>query len=157
MKERITRFIDWFYFPFFRKYFSPELFRYAACGGANMVFQWLLYAVLYNFVFDKMNWDLGFVVISPHIAALLVSFPIATFTGFWLQNNVAFAGSSLREGTKFFRYLGVVAVNLLINYAGLKLLVEVLHIYPTPSKMLIDIVTVTFSFLMSKHFTFRKK
>ncbi len=50
----------------------------------------------------------------------------------------------------------VVIVNLLINYFGLKLCVEVLYWYPTPSKMLITMFTVVFSFFAQKYFSFRE-
>lgn len=154
MKRFLTRLIDALYFPFLRKYLPRDLFRYAACGGGNLVFDWLLYFVCYNYVFDRVNWDLGFVVISPHIAALLVSSPISALTGFWLQKNITFQASPLRSSTQLFRYILVYGVNLVINYAGLKLLVEVCHFWATPSKMAITVVTVIFSYLMQKHFTF---
>jgi len=154
MKEFLIRLVDWFYFPFIRKYIPQQMFRYAFCGVANLCFEIVIYAVCYNFIFDKANWDLGFVVISPHIAALLVSSPIATLTGYWLQKNITFKTSPLRGGTQFFRYVMVYLVNLGINYVGLKLLVDVWHIYPTPSKMIVTAIAVIFSYLMQRHFTF---
>ena len=48
----------------------------------------------------------------------------------------------------------VYLINLGINYPGVRLLVEVFGFYPTPSKMAITVVTVIFSFLMQKYFTF---
>ena len=45
----ITQIIDFFYTPF-KKVVPQQLFRYAACGGGNMIFDWILYFVLYNFV-----------------------------------------------------------------------------------------------------------
>ena len=45
----ITKIVDFFYRPF-RKYVPQQLFRYAACGGGNMVLDWVLYFVFYNFV-----------------------------------------------------------------------------------------------------------
>ena len=45
----ITKIIDVSYRPFSR-WFSPQLFRYAACGGGNMVLDWVLYFLIYNFV-----------------------------------------------------------------------------------------------------------
>ncbi|HPH73193.1 MAG TPA: GtrA family protein, partial [Paludibacteraceae bacterium] len=59
--------IDFFYQPF-SKFFSLQFFRYGFCGGLNMAFDWVLYFVFYNFVFQKQLLDLGFVAISPHIA-----------------------------------------------------------------------------------------
>jgi GtrA-like protein. len=50
----------------------------------------------------------------------------------------------------------IVAVNLAINYFGLKLLVEVFGWYPTPSKICITLFTVVISFLGQKYFTFRR-
>ena len=154
MQKFLTRLIDFFYFPFIRRRVPQDVFRYAACGGGNMVFEWILYFICFHFIFDKANWDLGFVVISPHIAALLVSSPLSALTGFWLQKNITFRASPLRDATQFFRYFMVYGINLLVNYAGLKLLVDLCHFWPLPSKMAITVITVIFSYLMQKYFTF---
>ncbi|MDF9829154.1 GtrA family protein [Parabacteroides sp. PF5-6] len=155
MKEQIEKIIAWFYFPFFRKFLSFDTFKYAACGGGNMVFDIALYAVFYNFVFDKTNFDLGFLVISPHIAAFLTVFPITLFTGYWLNNYVVFKGSPMKNRTKMGRYLLVVSISLLINYVGLKFFVDHLHFYPTPSKFLVTVICTLVSYLSQRHFTFR--
>jgi len=154
MKKRIIQIIDWFYFPFLRKYIPKELFRYAFCGAANLLFDWILYFVCYHYIFDKVNWDIGIFVFSPHIASKLVSSPIATLTGFWLQKNITFQASPLRNMTQFFRYLMVYGVNLLINIVLIKLLVEQFGFWATPANMAVTLVTVAFSFLMQKYFTF---
>lgn len=156
MRELLTKLVDWFYFPFIQRYIPRDLFRYAFCGVANIGFEILIYFLCYHFVFDKANWDLGLVVISPHIAALLVSSPIATLTGFWLQKNITFESTSWHSAGQFFRYLMVYGVNLGVNYAGLKLLVDIYGFFPTPSKLGVTLVTVIFSFLMQKYFTFRR-
>ncbi len=157
MKESISKAIEWLYFPFLRKFIPRELFRYGVCGTGNLLFDWLLYFVCYNYVFDKINWDIGIFVFSPHIASKLVSSPIALLSGFWLQKNITFRSSSLRNGTQLFRYLLVYLVNLLINIAGIKLLVEQCGVWATPSNMLMTVLTIIFSFLMQKYFTFRTK
>lgn len=156
MENIVTRVVDWFYFPFISRWLPRMTFRYAVCGGGNVVLNWVLYAVLYNFILDKKNLDLGVVVISPHIAAFLIVFPITFFTGYWLMKNIAFGNSSpLRTRTQLFRYMLVVCGTIAINYAGLKVFVEVLHIYPTPSQMLVNVFTITFSYFCQKYFTFR--
>jgi putative flippase GtrA len=86
---------------------------------------------------------------------LLIVFPITLLTGFWLNKYVTFTQSSLRGYKQLWRYILIVAVNLLVNYFGLKLFVEVCGIYPTPSKMIITIITVAISFFGQKYFTFR--
>ena len=164
----ITKIVDFFYRPF-RKYIPQQLFRYAACGGGNMVLDWVLYFILYNFVVghDLVYISLPFassphhliaspICLTPHIMSLLIVFPITLFTGFWLNKYVTFTQSSLRGYNQLLRYILIVIVNLLVNYFGLKLFVEVCGIYPTPSKMIVTIITVAVSFFGQKYFSFKK-
>lgn len=152
----IGELIDFFYPPF-RRYFSRQFFRYGVCGAANVGFDWILYFIAYNFIFRKQLVNLDVVTLSPHIAALLVTFPVTLFTGFLLQKYVTFTASDLRGREQLVRYVAVVGVNLTINYFGLKLFVEVFHFYPTLSKMLITMVCTVVSYFLQKKFTFRTK
>jgi len=158
----ITNIIDFFYRPF-AKWMPEQMFRYAACGGGNMVLDWVLYFLIYNFVighelvyfqFPISNFQL---CLTPHIATLCIVFPITLLTGFWLQKYVTFTQSNLHGARQLFRYIVIVAVNLAINYFGLKLCVETLGWYPTPSKMAITVVTVIISYMGQKYYTFIKK
>ena len=150
----IRNMIDFFYSPF-RKFVSKQFFRYGVSGAANMVFDWILYFILYNFVFKKQIVELGFIAISPHIAALLVTFPITLLTGFLLQKYVTFTASNLRARKQLMRYMAVVGINLMINYFGLKLLVEQFYFYPTISKMIVTVICTIFSYFSQKYFTFK--
>ena len=105
LSELIIRFIDWFYRRPVSALLPRQTFRYAVCGGANVVFGWGCYFLLYNFVLDKELLDLGFIAVSPHVAAMLIVFPLTFFTGFWLNRHVAFRRSPLATGTQLFRYL----------------------------------------------------
>ncbi len=154
--KRIARLIDYFY-PMFRNYMSRDFFRYGACGVGNLGFDLFLFFIIYNFIIKKQFINLGFVVISPHIASLLITFPITLITGFLLQKYVTFTQSNLRGRKQLFRYVSVVGINLMINYFGLKFLVEVLGFYPTISKMIIMVITVIVSYLLQKNFTFAQK
>ena len=163
LAQIITKIIDFFYPPF-RRIMSEQVFRYAACGGGNLVLDWVLYFLVYNFVIGHEIVNLQFTIynsqftqaITPHIATLCIVFPITLLTGFWLQKNVTFTQSDLHSARQLFRYIIIVAVNLAINYFGLKLCVETLGWYPTPSKMCITLVTVAVSYFGQKYYTFRK-
>ncbi len=121
---QISRLIDFFYLPF-SPYVSRQLFRYAACGGGNLVLDWMLYFVIYHFIFDQQyNLHLGFVVLSPHIASFAIVFPITLLTGFLLQKHITFTASNLRGRVQLFRYFLVVIANILIIYTGLKIMVD---------------------------------
>jgi len=162
LAQIITRIIDFFYRPF-SKWISEQLFRYAACGGGNMVLDWVLYFLIYNFVIGHEIVNVQFTIgnvpfaqaITPHIATLCIVFPITLLTGFWLQKYVTFTQSNLHGARQLMRYICIVALNLAVNYFGLKLCVETLGWYPTPSKMLITLVTVVISYLGQKYYTFR--
>ena len=71
ISQIITKIIDFFYRPF-SKYVPQQLFRYAACGGGNMVLDWVFYFILYNFVVghDLVYITLPFyyeLCLTPHI------------------------------------------------------------------------------------------
>ena len=164
LAQIITKIIDFFYPPF-RRFMSEQLFRYAACGGGNLVLDWILYFLIYNFVIGHEIVNLQFEIlnhtfsqaITPHIATLCIVFPITLLTGFWLQKYVTFTGSNLRGIRQLGRYILIVLINLAINYFGLKLCVEIIGWYPTPSKMFITLITVAVSYLGQKYFTFAKR
>ena len=153
--EAIGRIVDLFYVRPFSQLLSPTMFRYAACGAANMALDLVWYFVIYHYIVAERFIDLGFVVVSPHVASLIVVFPITFFTGFWLNKYVTFTQSSLRGYKQLWRYILIVMVNLLVNYFGLKLCVECFGWYPTPSKMIITLITIAISYFGQKYYSFR--
>lgn len=146
--------VDFFYPPF-RKYMTLQFFRYGVTGVANMAFDWVLYFVTFHFILEKQMLDLGFETLSSHIAAMVIVFPVTFTSGFLLQKYVTFSASEIKGRVQVFRYLTVVLANLLINYIGLKLLVDVVGLFPTPSKMIVTIITTIFSYFSQKKFTFK--
>lgn len=151
----IIRTIDWCYVAPATWLMPRQTFRYAACGGLNMVLDALWYFVLYNFVVAHRFVDLGVVVISPHILSMCLVFPITFLNGFWLNRYVAFRESPLSGRTQLVRYALSIVGSVLLTYAGLKFLVEVCGIWPTPSKVITTFITVIYSYLVAKYFTFR--
>jgi putative flippase GtrA len=154
VRDLIIRVIDWFYFPFLR--FIPlEIFRYGATGGANTVFDIFLYFVFYRFVLQMQIVDLGFVAVSPHIAAFLMVFPITFSTGFLLAKYVTFTASDLRGRIQLFRYGVSVAGSIVLNYIFLKFFVEVAGLYATLSKTITTLLVVIYSYVVQRYFSFR--
>lgn len=144
-----------FIYPPFRKYMTLQFFQYGITGAANLVFDWVLYFLIYTFVLQHKMLELGFVTLSSHIATLVIKFPIVLFSGFLLQKYVTFSSSNLNGRVQLFRYSIVFFINLIISYVGLKLLVDGLNFYPTPSNMIISIMTVFISFFSQEHYTFK--
>ncbi|MFI3265883.1 MAG: GtrA family protein [Rikenellaceae bacterium] len=156
LEKSITWCIDLFYLPFIERLIPRQIFRYMACGGGNLCIDLVLYAIMYNFVLKKQVLELGFVAMTPHIAAFVIVFPITFCTGFWLARHISFAGSKLQEKVQLFRYMLSVCGSILLNYVLLKFFVEIVGIYPTPSKALTTLLVILYSFIMQKYFTFKQ-
>ena len=152
--ELIRKIIDFFYPPF-RKKMSIQLFRYGSIGAINLMFDWLLYFIIYNLVLHQRMLDLGFVAIKSYNAAFGIKFPIVLFSGFLMQKYITFSHSELQGRVQLFRYLVVVLVNLLINYIGFWLFVDYLKFYATISNMIISVSTIGISYYSQKYYTFK--
>jgi putative flippase GtrA len=154
-RDVIISVIDFFYPPF-RRLMDLQTFRYAACGGANSLFDISLYSLTYNYIVQKSIVHVGSVAISPHIAAMIITFPVTLCSGFLLMRYVVFPHSKgTRKRVQGSRYLGVVLCCLLLNYIFLKLFVEIMGWWPLPSKIITTVIVALFSYFSQKHFTFR--
>ena len=154
-RDVINNIVDLFY-PWFSRFLSRETFLYLVCGGGNMVLDLLLYFVSYNFILHKHILNLGFVAISPHIAAFIMSFSITFPLGFLLAKYITFSQSDLRGHIQLFRYGVTVVICILLNYVFLKLFVEYFHWYPTISKAIASVIIAIYSYLSQKHYTFKQ-
>lgn len=154
LADWIIRAIDLFYLRPVAAVVPRQVFRYAVCG-ARMSCSGGDVILIYNFLIDKQLVDLGFVAVSAHVAAMLVTFPLTFFAGFWLNRYVAFRRSPIPSGTQLFRYLLSVAGSVVVNYVCLKFFVEYCAIWATPSQMLATCITTVYSFFAAKYFTFR--
>ncbi len=152
--KSISKAIDQFYFPFL--HFMPnEVFKYAVTGGANTAFDIFLYFIFYRYLLHMQIVDLGFIAISPHIAAFLMVFPITFTTGFLLAKYVTFTASELKGRIQLFRYGVTVSGAILLNYIFLKIFVEYAGLYATLSKALTTVIVVFYSYMLQHYFSFR--
>ncbi|HMO60487.1 MAG TPA: GtrA family protein [Ferruginibacter sp.] len=154
MQNLITAVIDFFYPPF-KRVMPLQTFRYAACGGGNVLLDISLYFITYNFILQKQALHLGVIAIKPHVAAFLMSLAITIPVGFLLSRYIVWTASEVRGRVQLFRYILVVLVNILLNYFFIKLFVEMLHFYPTIAKVCTTAIVIIFSYLSQKHFTFK--
>ena len=154
IRDLILQIINWFYKPF-SNIIPAETFRYAATGGFNLALDIFLYFVFYNFILHKQIVHLGFVAISPHIAAFIYVFPITFTTGFLLAKYITFTSSPIRGRVQLIGYALSVGGSILLNYFLLKLFVEYFLIWPTVSKMITTVFVVTYSYLMQRYVIFK--
>ena len=157
LSRMLISLIDTLYIKPLERVISRQMFGYFLCGAANMALDTLWYFLIYHYVVMERNIDLGIVVISPHIAALIIVFPITFFTGFLLNRYVAFRATQQRTTKQLFRYALSVVGSILLNYALMKLFVELCYVWPTIAKMMTTIIVALYSFLAAKYFSFTNK
>jgi putative flippase GtrA len=154
MAKLITKFIDIFYF-IFQRFMPLKTYRYAVCGGSNLVLDVTLYFVFYHFIFQKQDVDIYLFMMSAHIASLFFVFPITFLSGFLLNRYITFDDSILPAKTQFIRYLTVSLGAILLSYFLMKLFVDLLDFYPTLSKLITTVLTVVYSYILQSKFSFR--
>lgn len=153
-RDLLLPFIDFFHPPF-RRIMNLQTFRYAACGGMNMLLGFLLYFITFKYILHEQTLHFGFYAFKAHVAALFVSFCFNVCFGFLLMKYVVFSDSELPVGKQFFRYFMVCLFNLALNYIVLKILVEVFHIYPVIAQTFTVLVVVVISYIAQRNFSFK--
>lgn len=154
IRNSILNIIDFFHPPFAR-WIPLQTFRYLASGSSNTLLDIFIYFIAYNFILQKQEVALGSIVISPHIAAFIISFCISFPLGFALSKYIVFQDSNLKGKIQLFRYALLVGACILLNYIFLKIFVEICYFYPTPSKILTTILVAIFSYFTQRSFTFK--
>ncbi|QWG04359.1 GtrA family protein [Flammeovirga yaeyamensis] len=154
MRNLLISIIDFFYKPF-QSIMPLKTFRYAACGGGNLVLDICLYYLVFHVVLHQENLDLILFTLSSHIAALFIVYPITLTTGFLLQKYITFQESDLKGKVQFFRYIQVSFGAIFINYILMKIFVDLLGFYPTPSKILTVIVSIIYSYISQSKYSFK--
>ena len=142
-------------YPFFKRWVPWQTFRYAACGGGNTALGIFVFFVAYNFIFKKEVLHLPFIALSPHIAAMVLSFLVTFPLGFYLALYVVFPGSFLKKRYQLFRYFLSAIGSLFLNYINLKIMVDIWEFYPTIAQVINVFIVVTFSYLMQRYFAFK--
>ena len=160
MRKALLRIIDFFYPPFSR-WLSLHTFRYMAAGGSTATSGIITYYIAYNWILHQQDVHLSMPLlpnlITAPTAALAIESVITFFIGFILNKYLIFTQSDLKGRIQLFRYGSVVATNVLLNYALLKVLVDAFGFYPTISKVIITAILVFFSYFSQKHFSFKVK
>ena len=153
----IIKILDIFY-PLFKKIIPIETYKYAATGGLNMVLDILLYYFFYHYFMSDTTdpvVHIGFIAMSPHIAAFIFVFPITFTTGFLLAKYVTFTDSQIKGKMQLSRYAISVGGSIILHYFLLKFFVEYLHFWATPGKIAAVSIVVIYSFLIQKFYTFK--
>lgn len=157
MRKSLLNFIDFFYPPFSR-WLPIHTFRYMVSGGSTAACGIVAYYIAYNWILHQQHIRVNFPflpkLITAHSAALVLSTFTSFIIGFTLNKYLIFTKSNLKGRIQMFRYGTVMIVNLGLNFAMLKYMVEGLNFYPSISQAFITVVLSLCSYFLQKHFTF---
>jgi putative flippase GtrA len=153
-KEKIKAVIDFFYPPF-RKFVPLQTFRYAACGGSNVVLANITFAIAFHYLNKYTVVDLGFYSFKPYRIALFISSSISFVVGFLLNKYVVFVNSNIKGRVQLFRYFLAFMFSFFANNFLLQAFIEVGHMKPVPSQMITTVIIVGISYLIQHYFTFK--
>jgi putative flippase GtrA len=132
-----------------------QTFRYAACGGFNVVLGFLIFSTaFYNFD-QQVNVALAGQVFEPYSIALAISSSSVFVVGFLLNKYVVFTTSNLKGRIQLFRYFLSFISNLAINYVLLKLLVKFLEVYAVLAQIIVTAIVIVISYFTQQYFTFK--
>ncbi len=156
MRNGIIRVIDFFY-PLFRRLMPLQTFRYAACGGFNVLLGFVIFTVLFHLLAPYGVVRLAAGAFEPYSVSLFLSSATVFCVGFLLNKYVVFTASNLRGRIQLFRYFLSFISNLAINYVLLKFLIVYLGLYPVLAQVIVTAILVVLSYFTQQYFTFRVK
>jgi putative flippase GtrA len=133
-----------------------QTFRYAACGGGNMLLGLSIYYILFNYVFIHGYATLGKFAFESYNVSLFFSSTTSFIVGFLLNKYVVFTTSYLKGRIQLFRYFLSFSSNLILNYFLLKLFVKVLHLDEFLAQVISTCICVSLAFATQKYFTFKQ-
>jgi putative flippase GtrA len=121
--------------------------RFLLVGGFNTVFGYAMFAGFYRLLFADL--PLGYLL------SLALSYAIAVTVAFFLYRRFVFpvVGRLCRD---FLAFLGVNAVAILVNFALLPVLVEILGVYPLVAQAVVVVCTTLISYFGHRSISFRR-
>ncbi len=153
MRKFLLKIIDFFY-PLVSRWLPIGTFRYLATGGITVTCSIIGYFLIYNFILDQEDIRIDKYLITAHSLALFINSILTFLTGFVLNKYLVFTTSTLKGRIQLFRYGTIFTINIFLNFAFLKILVEGLHFYPSIANAIITIVLGIFSYFSQKYFSF---
>ena len=156
MRKAILALIDFFHPPF-KKYISLHNFRYLATGGTTFVLGYIVYYLSFYHLFQTEEVDFQFFTLKRGTAALAVDFAFVIPFSFILNRYVVFTHSQVRGRVQLFRFLNLQFVNILLNVFLYKFFTDMLLVYPTVARFVVQVMIAGFSYVYQHYFTFSVK
>ncbi len=154
LRKTILKIVDLFY-PLFRRFMPLQTYRYAACGGANMVLDIIVFTYVNTYLLQQQVVYIGPLAFKSYVVAFVVSFCLTFPVGFYLSRYVVWQETETKKRIQVFRYFIIVAACIGLNYILLNFFILELHWWPLVSKLVTTVIVVLFSYFTQRNFSFR--
>jgi putative flippase GtrA len=154
IRKTVLAVVDFFY-PLFKRFMPLQTFRYAACGGVNMIFDIAVFTYINTYILQQNVVHIGSLAFKSYVVAFVISFCLTFPVGFYLSRYVVWQQTETKKRIQVFRYFIVVAACVGLNYILLNLFILEFHWWPIVSKLVTTIIVVIFSYLTQRSYSFR--
>jgi len=154
IRKTILAIVDFFY-PLFKRFMPLQTYRYAACGGVNMIFDIAVFTYINTYMLQQKVVYMGPFAFKSYVVAFVISFCLTFPVGFYLSRYVVWQQTETKKRIQFFRYFLIVAACVGLNYILLNVFIQEFHWWPFVSKLVTTVIVVVFSYLTQRNFSFR--
>lgn len=144
-----------FFYPLFSKLMDKQTFKYAACGGGNLVLSWILFFLLFNILFEKQIFQINQIAISAYTISAFICFLVSFGLGFLLMKYIVFTSSKLKGRIQLFRYGVSALISSFLSWVLLKIQIDYFGFFPSIANVLASTTIVLVSYLLQRYFSFK--
>lgn len=154
IRKTVLAVVDFFY-PLFKRFMPLQTYRYAACGGVNMIFDIAVFTYINTYMLQQKVVYIGPFAFKSYVVAFVISFCLTFPVGFYLSRYVVWQQTETKKRIQIFRYFLIVAACVGLNYILLNVFIQEFHWWPFVSKLVTTVIVVVFSYLTQRNFSFR--
>lgn len=140
---------------YLQKVVGNSVVRFFLSAGVATLVDVFVYFITINYFIKESRVHIGGYSASDHNFTLCISYSFGVVVNFLLTKYAVFSESELGGVKQFRRFAFIAFFGFFANYGLLRLFVEVIGFYPTPSRIIAALSLGVASYYVHKLFTFK--
>lgn len=136
---------------------NHRVVKFFLSAGVATLIDVLIYFVVIKYMLHYQRVVIGVYSASAHNFTLCISYSCGVVINFLLTKYAVFSESTVAGSKQFRRFALIAFLGFFANYGLLRLFVEVIGFYPTPSRIASALSLGVASYYVHKLFTFKIK
>ncbi|RFZ84625.1 GtrA family protein [Mucilaginibacter terrenus] len=133
---------------------NNEVMRFLLSAGAGFLVDASTFYLLYHHVFTQKTYKFTAFTMRNATLSLAISYCLGVAINFTLTKYMVFTGSKSSSSKQFSRFFAVAVIGFIANLAILKILIQVLDVYPPVARIGAALSLFVASFFIHKVFSF---